>query len=293
MAGVGALAQIVVDGVSVGAIYGLVALGFVLIYKSSEVVNFALGDLLMFAAFMGWTFADPLGLPLWLSVVGAVVATALLGGFINQAFMTRILGQPQFAHILLTIGIAFALRGVVFMLWGVDQRTLDSLAPDTRWSVLGVSIHADNIQIILVTLVLVAGLFLFFRRAISGLAMRAVAENQMAAYLMSIPVRRYIAAVWMMAAAIAAMGGLLLAPLLLVDGNLWMVVIKGLIVAVIGGFHSIPGALLGGIIIGLVEQFAGVYLDSSLRELSVYGFFFVLLALFPRGILGGGFAKRV
>lgn len=285
--------QIVIDGISVGAIYSLVGLGFVLTYKSAEVINFALGDLLMFACFLGWTLSVPMALPLWLAVLLAVLFTAALGGAINSVVMERIVGQPQFSHILLTIGVSFTLRGLVFLIWGVDQRTLASLVPDQTLEFLGLTIRSTNLVILVVTVALVAALFAFFRKTRAGLAMTAVAENQLAAYLMAIPVRRYISLVWMMSAAVAALAGLMLAPMLLVDINLWTVVIKGLIVAVIGGFHSIPGALLGGVVIGLIEQFSGVYLDSDLSELCVYAAFFVLLGLFPRGLLGGAHIKRV
>ncbi|WP_163847705.1 branched-chain amino acid ABC transporter permease [Pseudooceanicola aestuarii] len=285
--------QVALDGISVGAIYALVGLGFVLTYKSAEVINFALGDLLMFACFVGWTLSVPLGLPLWLALILAIAATGLMGGLINHTVMERIVGQPQFAQVLLTIGISFVLRGGVFLIWGVDQRTLDSLVPDRSLGFLGLSIRTGHLQILVVTLALVAALYLFFRRTRAGLAMTAVAENQLAAYLMAIPVRRYISLVWVMSAAVAGAAGLMLAPMLLVDINLWTVVIKGLIVAVIGGFHSIPGALLGGLLIGQIEQFSGVFLDSELSELCVYATFFVLLALFPRGLMGAGQMKRV
>ena len=286
-------AQTFANGIAVGAIYGLVALGFVLVYKSTEVVNFALGDLLMFSAFAGWSATVVLGLPVWLGFLLAIALTAALSGLINEAVVSRIVGQPQFAHILLTLGIAFTLRGLIFLIWGVDQRALESLAPDRLYTFFGVSLRAEHVQIILVTLVLVAALQWFFRKTRTGLAMQALGENQMAAYLMAVPVRRMITGIWMLAGAIASIAGLMLAPLLLVDGNLWLVVVKGLIVAVMGGFHSVPGALGAGVLIGVIESYAGVYLDAEYRDLVVYASFFAILAVFPKGLFGGRAAKKV
>jgi branched-chain amino acid transport system permease protein len=287
------LGQILVNGIAVGAIYGLVALGFVLVYKATEIVSFSHGDLLMFAAFIAWTFTVALGWPLWLGFLVAIGATALLSGLINEVIVSRIIGQSQFGIILLTLGIAFILRGTVFMIWGVDQKSLDALVPDMVLGYAGVHIRAEQIQIILVTFALVLGLHWFFRKSRLGLAMQALGENQMAAYLMGIPVRHVITGIWAISGGIAAVGGLMLAPLLLVDINLWLVLIKGLIVAIIGSFHTIPGALAAGILIGCIEQLAGVYLDAEYRDLAIYGAFFIILAIFPRGLFGGQESKKV
>lgn len=286
-------AQSLANGIAVGAIYGLVALGFVLVYKSTEVVNFALGDLLMVSAFIGWSVTALLGLPLWVAFIVAIVATALLSGAINEVIVSRIMGQPQFAHILLTLGVAFSLRGLVFLIWGADQRSLEPLVADMRLSVAGISLQAEQVQIILVTVVLVVALQWFFRKTRTGLAMQALGENQLAAYLMAIPVRRLITGIWILSGAIAAIAGLMLAPFLLVDTNLWMVLVKGLIVAVVGSFHSVPGALGAGLLIGIIEQMAGVYLDTEYRDLVVYAAFFAILAAFPRGLFGGRGHRKV
>jgi len=251
------LVQSIANGIAVGAIYGLVALGFVLIYKSTEVVNFALGDLLMFAAFVGWTFTVVIGWPIWLAFVIALVITAMLSGVINEVIVSRIMGQPQFAHILLTLGVAFTLRGLVFLIWGVEERSLDPLVPEMLVGAAGIYLRSEQIQIILITFVLVVLLQWFFRKSRIGLAMQALGENQLAAYLMAIPVRRFITGIWILSGAIAAIAGLMLAPLLLVDTNLWLVLVKGLIVAVVGSFHSIPGALGAGALIGIIEQLSG------------------------------------
>jgi len=287
------LVQSIANGIAVGAIYGLVALGFVLIYKSTEVVNFALGDLLMFAAFVGWTFTVVIGWPIWLAFVIALVITAMLSGVINEVIVSRIMGQPQFAHILLTLGVAFTLRGLVFLIWGVEERSLDPLVPEMLVGAAGIYLRSEQIQIILITFVLVVLLQWFFRKSRIGLAMQALGENQLAAYLMAIPVRRFITGIWILSGAIAAIAGLMLAPLLLVDTNLWLVLVKGLIVAVVGSFHSIPGALGAGALIGIIEQLSGVYLDAAYSDLVVYAAFFVILTIFPRGLFGGQGHKKV
>jgi branched-chain amino acid transport system permease protein len=232
-------------------------------------------------------------MPLWLGLLLAIGATAILSGLLNQFIVSRVIGQAQFSIILLTLGMAFMLRGTVFMIWGVDQKALSSLVPDTALVFGGIHLRGEQLQIILVTFALVLGLHWFFRKSRIGLAMQALGENQLAAYLMAIPVRRVITGIWAISGGIAAIGGLMLAPLLLVDINLWLVLIKGLIVAVIGSFHTIPGALAAGILIGCIEQLAGVYLDAEYRDLAIYGAFFIILAIFPRGLFGGEESKKV
>jgi branched-chain amino acid transport system permease protein len=286
------LLQLCLNGVAIGAIYALVALGLVMIYKATEVINFAHGDILMASAFVGWGLISVAGLPFWLAAVTTVLLAAAACYFIEARVMRIIVGQPQFAAAMLTLALAFMLRGAVSMAFGPTSRTYP-----TPWSGqtthIGPIVVADlNLVILAATLIVTALLFLFLRRTALGISIQAASQNQLAAYLCGIPVQRLNSLVWAMAGGIAAMGGLLLAPIALVDIGLWFVVLKALAALVLGGFGSIPGAIVGGLLIGIVEQLAGVYLPDGFKDVVAYLVLIVVLVLWPRGILGEAHGRR-
>ena len=281
------------NGLAVGAIYGLTALGFVLIYKATEVVNFAQGDLLMIGAFIGWTFIVPLGLPYALAFILTVVAMAAIGAGLDRFVMRPIIGQPHFAGIMLTIGLAFAIRGIASLIWGPQERGLPTPFTQKTSKFGGVLVQDAALSIAAGTVVLCVVLYLFFRHTRLGVAMQATSQNQLAAYLQAIPVKSVFTLTWAIAAAVSGIAGLLIAPLLAVELNLWVIVLKGFGAAVLGGFGSIPGALLGGALIGVAEQFVGVYVDSGAKGITAYVVLLVVLLAFPRGLLGDPEGKRV
>ncbi len=281
------------NGTAVGAIYGLTALGFVLIYKATEVVTFAQGDLLMLGAFLGWTFIVPLGLPYPVAVICTLAAMAIIGAGLDRFVMRPIIGQPHFAGIMLTIGLAFALRGLASLIWGTDDRGLPTPFSNKATDFAGLRIQDSALAIVVATAALCGLLYLFFRHTRLGTAMQAASQNQLAAYLMAIPVKSVFTLTWAIAAAVSGMAGLLIAPLLSVDLNLWLIVLKGFGAAVLGGFGSIPGALVGGVLIGVAEQIVGVYLDPNAKGITAYVVLLAVLLVFPRGMFGDPQGKRV
>ncbi|MBM3504866.1 MAG: branched-chain amino acid ABC transporter permease [Alphaproteobacteria bacterium] len=287
------LAQLIVNGLAAGCVYGLVALGFALVYKATEVVNFAQGDLLMVAAFAGWTLIEVAGLPYAVAFPVTVLLLAVLGFGLDRVVVRPILGRPQFATIMLTIGIAFAMRGVVSMTWGPQARTFETPFSRKNTPFFDVVLSDVSLSIIAATAVLSALLFAFFRWSWLGIAMQSASQNQMAAYLMGIPVKAVTSLTWALSASVAACAGLLLAPIALVDIALWLVILKAFAAAVLGGFGSIPGAIVGGLLIGLVEQFVGVYLLQEAKGIAGYVVLLAVLLVWPRGLFGGGERKRV
>ena len=287
------LLQQSVNGFATGCIYGLVALGFVLIYKASEIVNFAQGDILMLGAFIGWTAVDAWGLGYWPGLAIAILATALAGFLLDRQVMRPIIGQPQFAGIMLTIGLAFTIRGGVIMIWGPEERSFQTPFSNQTTDFAGLVIDNVSLSIIAGTLIMCIVLFLFFRHTRLGVAMQAASQNQLAAYLMSIPVKTVNSLVWGLSAGVAAAAGMLIAPTLLVDTNLWIVVLKGFGAAVLGGFGSIPGAVVGGMIIGVSEQLVGVYIDPDSKGITAYVILLTVLLVWPQGLFGGNERKRV
>jgi branched-chain amino acid transport system permease protein len=287
------LLQLAFNGVSIGAIYALVALGLVLTYKATEVLNFAHGDVLMASAFVGWGLISAAGFPFWLALPCTVLFAAAFGYVLDARILRIIVGQPQFAGVMLTIALAFMVRGLVSMSFGPTSRTFDT--PWTgKTTHLGAVVVADiNLVILAAALIVTALLFVFLRHTPLGVAVQAASQNQLAAYLCGIRVKRLNSLVWALAGGLSALCGLLLAPVTLVDIGLWFVVLKALAALVLGGFGSVPGAIVGGLAIGLIEQFAGVYLPDGFKDVVAYLVLIGVLVLWPRGLLGEAHGRRV
>ena len=284
--------QLAINGISIGAIYSLVALGLVLSYKATEVLNFAHGDLLMFAAFMAWGLITVAGLPFWAAALITIAIVAPVSYLLERHVMRIIVGQPQFAGVMLTIGLAFMIRGAVSMGFGPESRNYATPWPGSTH--IGGLVVADlNLIIILAAIVITLALFRFLRRTRLGVAIQSASQNQLAAYLSGIRVKRLNSLVWGISGAIAAACGLLLAPITLVDIGLWFVMLKAMAALVVGGFGSVPGAILGGVVIGLVEQFAGVYGPDGFKNIAAYSLLIAVLIFYPRGILGEAHGRRV
>ena len=285
--------QLALNGMAIGAIYALVALGLVLTYKATEVLNFAHGDVLMASSFVGWGLIVGQGWPFWVAAPCTVLLAAALSWVIDARVMRLIVGQPQFAGVMLTIAIAFMLRGLVSMAFGPESRTYPTpwTGQKTR---LGAIVVSDlNLVIVAAALLITLVLFWFLKKTALGIAIQAASQNQLAAYLSGIRVKRLSSLVWAISGAIAAVCGLLLAPIALVDIGLWIVVLKALAAVVLGGFGSVPGAIVGGLLLGLIEQFAGVYLPDGFKDAMAYVVLIGVLILWPRGLLGEAHGRRV
>ena len=285
--------QLAVNGISIGAIYSLVALGLVLSYKATEVLNFAHGDLLMLAAFTAWGLIEAAGMPFWAAVPVTIATIALISYMLEQRVMRIIVGQPQFAGVMLTIGLAFMIRGAVSMGFGPESRTYSTPWTGKTSNFAGLVIADLNLVIIVVALLITLALFYFLRRTALGIAVQAASQNQLAAYLSGIRVKRLNSLVWGLSGAISATCGLLLAPIALVDIGLWFVMLKAMAALVVGGFGSVPGAIVGGLVIGLVEQFSGVYGPDGFKDIAAYCVLIAVLVIYPRGILGEAHGRRV
>ena len=294
-----AFVQLVISGVALGCIYALIALGFVLIYKATETVNFAQGELMMLGAFGGLVLMRSLGLSFWFAAPLAVVAMMALGVALERLVIRPILGQPQFTIVMLTIGVGYVARGLVTMIpqIGSDTSTLDVPYKGQVLNFTGFGgtavISVEQVAVIGVTAVLCALLYVMFRYSKLGIAMQASSQNQLAAYYMGIPVRRLNGLVWGLSAGVAALAGLLLAPITFVHVNMGFIGLKAFPAAVVGGFGSLPGAIVGGLVIGLVEAFSGFYLPEGFKDIAAYVVVLVMLVVKPNGLFGGTSRKKV
>lgn len=287
--------QLLIGGIASGCIYGLVALGFVLIYKATEGVNFAQGDMMMLGAFiaLGCVNSGYLGLAF---LPGVLLAAAVMGGIgygIDRLVVRRIFGQPQFALVILTIALGFVLRFVAGTIWGYTPLVLETPYAGRAVRIGGVIIGVEDIITILVTAGLTLLLWLFFARTRIGLAAQAASQNQLAAYIVGIPVRRVNSLIWGLSGAVATVAGVLYASKGAIDPNIGLLGIKAFAAAVIGGFGSLPGALLGGILIGVVEPLAARYLPGGFSQMSPYILMLIVLVTRPAGLFSQIQAKKV
>lgn len=285
--------QLLVSGISQGCVYGLIALGFVLIYKATEMVNFAQGDMMMLGAYVAFTYINLLGLPFFWGFLATVMTMALIGMFIERALLRPMIGEPPFAVLMITIGLGFILRAVAGAVWGNDTKAISNPFVGGVVRLGEVSIGYENLAIVGGTVILCALLFSFFRFTRLGIAMQAVSQNQLAAYYVGIPVKRIYSLVWAMSAAIAATAGILVAPVSLVEPVMGFIGIKAFAAAIVGGFGSLPGAIVGGLLVGVVEQFAGLYLPTGFAETSAYVILLLMLFVRPEGIFSTMQQKKV
>ena len=293
--------QLVASGIAQGCIYGLIALGFVLIYKATETINFAQGDLMMLGGFLGLTGTLALGLPFWAAFATALLVMLFFGMALERVVLRPLLGQPAFTVVMVTIGVGYLARGLVTMIpeWGTDTHVLPVPYKDQIVSLGGngteggLIMSMEHVVVIAVTALLIVALYLLFKHTRIGIAMQATSQNQLAAFYMGIPVRRINMLVWGISAAVSACAGLLLAPITFVHANMGFIGLKAFPAAVVGGFGSIPGALVGGLIIGVVETLAGFYLPEGFKDIAAYIVVLVMLAVKPNGLFGENLRKKV
>lgn len=287
--------QLMVSGLANGSVYGLIALGFVLIYKATEAVNFAQGDFMMMGAFVTvWlTNSEYLGLYFWVAVPIAITIMGIAGYLLDLLVVRRLFGQPQIATVILTIAIGFILRFAAGLIWGHEPQFLQTPFAGQEVRLFGLVLGFEEVAVIIVTLLLTLMLFMFFRRTKLGLAMQAASQNQLAAYYMGIPVKRIQSLVWALGGVVAAVAGILFAAKGAVDPSTGLLGIKAFAAAVIGGFGSLPGALIGGLIIGLVEPFAAYALPSGYSQIAPYAIMLLVLIFRPAGLFAQMQKKKV
>jgi branched-chain amino acid transport system permease protein len=297
--------QLLIGGVANGCVYGLIALGFVLIYKATEQVNFAQGDILMLGAYvaltlivearaMGWS----IHLAFWLALPLTMVIMAGFGYLLDRAALRPIIGQPQFAVVILTIALGFVFRAAAGAIWSTEPQTMATPFTNQKVVLGGVVLGAESLAIIVGTAILSGLLFAFFRYTRMGIAMQASSQNQLAAYYMGIPVKIIFSLIWAISAAVAAAAGVLLAPVATIDPNMGFIGLKAFAAAVIGGFGSLPGAVIAGLMLGAIEPFAAAYgsragLPKGVPEVSSYIFMLVVLIVRPQGLFAQIYKKKV
>lgn len=279
--------QLLVSGLATGSIIGLVALGFVLIYKATDVFNFAHGDFLMVAAFVTASLTVSWGLSFWIAVPLVLVLAGVLGLLTQVVVVRPMLGQPLLSIVMVTLGLSLIIRSVVVILWGPLERQIESPLPNDVIEVGGVIMSTLDLIVIAVSLA-VLGLFaLFFRRSSLGLEMRATAENFEAAVLSGVNANRVFQVALGLGTVIAAVGGIMLANVSIVNiGMGEAALLAALPAIVIGGFQSLGGAVVGGLLVGVIQKMASGYVGTGTENVVVYTILLLMLLVRPYGLFG-------
>jgi branched-chain amino acid transport system permease protein len=285
--------QQIISGVAVGCIYALVALGFVLIYKATEVINFAQGEFMMIGAFAAYTLIVLFKLLFLPAFVFTLIFMFLFGILLDRLIFRPLVGEGAFALVMVTIGLAFTLRSLAGMIWTYDTFDFPFVFSEKPLDLGGLVISKVHLTIIVSSVILMFLLYLFFKFTDIGIAMQATSQNQLAAYLMGIGVKKVFLLTWAISAVIAAIAGILIAPISFLHANMGFIGLKAFPAAVLGGFGSIPGAIVGGLIIGLSENLAGGYLTPGFKNIFAYIILILVLMIRPEGIFGVKEKKRV
>jgi branched-chain amino acid transport system permease protein len=290
--------QLTFTGLSNGMIYALVAVGFVIIYKASDVINFAQGEFLLLGAYLAFAFIAQIGLP-WSLGVAATLVTALAIGLVVERFVLRpLIGEPIISVIMVTFGFASVVRGVLNMTWGSDTRPFPALFASEPFRIGPVPISPVHLWSFVTVMLLLAAFSLFFRYSLLGTAMRATADNQQVAQSLGVSVKGIFALSWCIATVVSALGGIILGSVRGgVDFSLADYGLKIFPVVILGGLDSVGGVLLGGIVIGVLENLSGGYLDpvfgGGVKEVAPFVVLVLILMIRPYGLFGRVDVERV
>ena len=285
--------QLTVSGLSTGMVYALAAAGFVVIYKASDVINFAQGDLLLLGTYLVFFAIAQTGLPWSVGILVTVLLAVAVALAIERLVLRPLIGEPIISMIMVTIGLSSVLRAAVNAIWGPAPRSFESFLPAGDVALGPVTLSTGRLLSIPIALAVLAALWLFFRHTRDGIAMRAIADDQQAALSMGISIPRVFGIAWGLAAASAAIGGIMLAGIVGVSPNVAAIGLRVFPVVILGGLDSIRGAVIGGAIIGLLEVYTGGYVGRGLSLVVPYVVLVLVLMVRPYGLFGKEIIERV
>jgi len=288
-----AVIHVIVSGLATGCIYALMALALVIIYNATRTLNFAQGEMLMVSTFVAWTAQKSLGWPLPATLVVAVVAAGVMAWVLERVLIRRAVAATHWDVLIITLGLSLILRSLAGLVWTHDEFPFPSFFGTRPIAVGPVRLAPVSLGIIGASLSLMAVLYALFTWTRLGRAMRAVAQNQRAARLMGISVERVSATSWVLAGVVGAVAGVLVAPVVFLSSKMGLIVINGFTAAVLGGFGSMPGAVAGGMLLGVIENLAPLYLPSGIRYSVPFLVLIAILVVRPAGLLGRVAQRKV
>ncbi len=278
--------EISLTGLGMGGLYALTGVAFVLIYKATRVINLAIGEMLMFGAYLFFGLVAGLALPWWLALIFALAGGGLLGLVLERAVIRPMLGENPISVFMVTIGLGSVLVGLVELVWTADPQRLPQFLPDEPIIIGPVFIFPEPFWSFLIAAAVIALFLVLFRYWRGGVALRATAADQGAAYAMGINVPRVYAIAWMLAGMIAAGAGILLGAIAGLSSELALFGLTVLVIVIVGGLDSVLGVLVAGLFIGWIESLAGSYLGGEFEHLVTFSLLMVVLLLRPWGLFG-------
>lgn len=273
----------VINGIALGCIYALVALGFVLVYKATKVINFAQGEIMMVCSYICYAGITTFHLNFIISFFIAVVFGFVLGSFLERLFIRPLIGYPILPVVIATIGISMVLQAIVGLIWTFEPQRMDPF-PVSPYQIWGISISPIHLWTVIITFSLMAFFFFFFRYTLIGINLRAIAEDLVGSMASGIAVRKMFNFTWGLAGATGGVAGVLLTPIVFLHPHMGAVGLRALPAAVLGSFGSIPGAIVGGLVLGISETIAGLYLPKEIKDVFPWLVLFVVLLIRPEGI---------
>jgi branched-chain amino acid transport system permease protein len=290
--------QLVINGLVVGSVYALVALGFVVIFKSTSVVNFAQGEFLLLGAYISLAVVGQYHMPFWVAVIITLFFSVILGMLIERLILRPMIGEPVISVIMVTLGLSSVLKAIVQGIWGTDTQPYPEIFPSAPIQIGPLPVSQGYLYSVGCVAILLLLFTLFFKYTRAGIAMRATAFSQQVAQSMGISVRRMFALAWAIAAVVSAIGGILLGGVRGgVDAALAAIGLKVIPVVILGGLDSILGAIVGGLIVGVLENLAGGYLDpifgGGVKEVAPFVILVLILMIKPYGLFGKVHIDRV
>ena len=290
--------QLVVTGLAQGMVYAMIAIGFVIILKCSDVFNIAQGHFVLIGGYLGWTFLVPFDMPIWAALLSAIAAAVLMGLLIERLMLRPLVGQPVLAVVMMTIALSTVLGGLATLLWGAEYKAYHGLLPTLTMKVGAISIPSESLIGLIVSIIFVVLLMLLFRYTKIGLAMRATAEDLQVVQSVGIKATTVYAASWVIASVVGVIGGILLGGVSGANMDLAHIGLKAFAVVLLGGVNSIGGAIVAGILLGMLENVAAGYLDPLLPGgglAQVFPFFVMIIVLVfrPHGLFGLAHIERV
>lgn len=281
------------SGLIIGSIYGLIAISFAIIFRATGILNFAQGEVMMLVAYVSWSMSTAWSLPFWLLICATIAVAMVIGALIERIFIRPMLGQPPFAIIMVTIGVAIVLRSITVLVWGNDAEPFDTVIRDGIVSFGPIVMYTEQVFSILLFIFVIIAVTLFYRFTRVGVAMRAMAEDEASALLMGIDVRRVSMMAWAIAAVVSGLAGVTFAMISSRAPDMWFMGLRAFPGAILGGLDSVVGAGIGGILMGVIGDLSEGYIGHGLKEISGFVVIVIILMVRPYGLFGQRELERV
>ncbi|MEQ8442688.1 MAG: branched-chain amino acid ABC transporter permease [Alphaproteobacteria bacterium] len=285
--------NLVASGLVIGSVYGMIAISFAIIFKTTGVLNFAQGEVMMLVAYVSWSLATELDLPFTVLIPVTIVAAALIGIVVERIFIRPMIGQPVFSIVMVTIGLAVFLRSLIVMIWGPDAHPFQASFEGGFVEIGPVVLFTEQVFTLILFCVIALCVFLFFRSTRIGIAMRATAMDETAALLMGVDVRKISSLAWAIAAVVSGLAGIAFAIMFSRAPDMWFQGLRSFPATILGGLDSPLGSGFGGLVIGVIGNLSEGYIGQGLKEISGFVVIILVLMVRPYGLFGEKELERV